>query len=148
MARIQEFYERYHEQLSHPQKVTEGADCPFFSLSNLANHSRLFFGPHKDMNPDVWHETARRILIVREFILSNEPRMIDISFLEERILGQAKFPKETGRPKKSLKQVGLLGNIAQFCDVYPENWQNGLLSTILIEPKLLRTEMTETCPYQ
>ena len=93
MSRIHGLYEKYHEQLSHPQKVTEGEDCPFFSLSNLANHSRLFFGPFEDMNEDVWQETARRILIVREFILSNDQKSVNTSFLEESDTRSSEIPR-------------------------------------------------------
>ena len=87
MRNIEERYSRFHEQLCYPHKdpsqvegLTEGIDCPFWSLDNKANHSRLFFGPLVDMHENVWHETARRILIVREFLLSFENKMVDQHF--------------------------------------------------------------------
>ena len=100
MRNIEERYSRYHEQLCYPHKdpsqvvgLTEGIDCPFWSLDNKANHSRLFFGPLMDMHENVWHETARRILIVREFLLSFENRMIDQHFLEESDSRSEEIPR-------------------------------------------------------
>ena len=69
MALISELNESYKAQLSSVKLVDEGEDCPFWSHSNLANHSRLFFGSAQEMSENVWDETARRILIMREFIL-------------------------------------------------------------------------------
>ena len=50
MRDIEERYSQYHVQLLYPHKnpsqvggLTEGIDCPFWSLDNKANHSRLFF---------------------------------------------------------------------------------------------------------
>ena len=43
MALILELNESYKAQLLSV-KLSDGEDCPFWSHSNLANHSRLFFG--------------------------------------------------------------------------------------------------------
>ena len=100
MRDIEERYARYHEQLVYPHKdpsqvvgLTEGMDCPFWSLSNKANHSRLFFGPLVDMHENVWHETARRIKIVREYLLSFENKMVDQQFLEESDSRSEEIPR-------------------------------------------------------
>ena len=60
MRDIEERYSQYHVQLLYPHKnpsqvggLTEGIDCPFWSLDNKANHSRLFFGPLVDMHESV-----------------------------------------------------------------------------------------------
>ena len=100
MRDIAERYSQYHVQLLYPHKnpsqvggLTEGIDCPFWSLDNKANHSRLFFGPLVDMHESVWHETARRVLIVREFLLSFENRMVDQHFLEESDTRSEEIPR-------------------------------------------------------
>ena len=71
----------------------EGEDCPFWSHANLANHSRLFFGSAQEMSENVWDETARRILIMREFILSHHQAMIDQSFLEDNDNRSTEIPR-------------------------------------------------------
>ena len=71
----------------------EGEDCPFWSHANLANHSRLFFGSAQEMSENVWDETARRILIMREFILSHHNGSINQSFLDDNDDRSAEIPR-------------------------------------------------------
>ena len=45
------------------------------------------------MNPNVWQETATRILIVRKFILSNDQKSVNTSFLEESDIRSSEIPR-------------------------------------------------------
>ena len=94
MAIISELNESYKAQLSGSKLQDEGEeDCPFWSHTNLANHSRLFFGSSQEMSKDVWDETARRILIMREFILSHHNGSINQQFLDDNDDRSVEIPR-------------------------------------------------------